>query len=221
MIVHRLAQFRHVHIAPGIGLHGDDLVAGHRGRRRVRAMRGVRHDDLGPRFTAALEVRADEQQAGELAVRAGRRLERHAIHAAHLGQHALQLPHELERSLRIVFRRVGMKTAEPRQTGDVLVDLRIVLHRARPQRIEALVDAEVAVRQPRVVTHDVEFADLRQRRWGIAQLGFGDERVKWLGRHVGIGVGSADAPGRAQLEDDGQVAAAHRSPSSTPTRRSI
>ena len=45
---------------------------------------------------------------------------------------------------------------------DRLGDLRVVLHRARPERVGAGVDPVVLLRQPRVVAHEVDLGDLRQ-----------------------------------------------------------
>src|SRR3954452_1134067 len=58
-----------------VGADLDDLVAGHRHRRRVRAVGGVGREDLGAVLAAVLVVGAGQQHAGELAVRAGARLE--------------------------------------------------------------------------------------------------------------------------------------------------
>ncbi len=50
--------------------------------RRIRAVRGIRHDDLVPRLVAARAmIGADHRNAGELALRAGHRRQRHAGHA--------------------------------------------------------------------------------------------------------------------------------------------
>ena len=51
-------------------------------------------------LAAVVEVRAEEHQAGQLALAAGGRLERHGVEPRHLAQDLLQLPLELERALR-------------------------------------------------------------------------------------------------------------------------
>ena len=67
-------------------------AAAHRCRRRIGAVRGVGHDDLGALAIAAMAViRHDHRHAGELALRAGHRRERHAaFHAGHVGEDFLQ-----------------------------------------------------------------------------------------------------------------------------------
>ena len=52
----------------------------------------------------------------------------------------------------------------PGQRGEPLVPLGVVLHRARPERVEVRVDRHVQRRQVRVVPDDVELAQLGQRR---------------------------------------------------------
>ena len=73
------------------GRDGDRLVAGHRGRGRVRAMGRVGHDDLGALDVATGKVvGADDEDAGELAVGPGGRLQRDRGEATDLGQLLLQ-----------------------------------------------------------------------------------------------------------------------------------
>ena len=81
----------------GISLHD---AAAHRGGRRIGAVRRLRHDDFVAREIAARAViGADHRDAGELAVRAGHRRERHALHARDFLQHLLQLEHAGEEAL--------------------------------------------------------------------------------------------------------------------------
>src|SRR5215217_5526530 len=60
-----------------------------------------------------------------------------------------------------------MQTRMTGQRRDPLVQLRVVLHRARAERIEALVDVEVAGRQGRVVADDLGFGNL----WKLGRIG--------------------------------------------------
>ena len=53
---------------------------------------------------------------------------------------------------------------KPGKPGHLLVDLGIVLHRARAQRIEALVHAVVQLGQPHEMPHEVDLAHLGQGR---------------------------------------------------------
>ena len=80
---------------------------------------------------------------GQLALRAGRRLERDGVEAGDLGEDLLEAPHQLERALRALLLLQRVQVAEAGRTDDALVDARVVLHRAGAERVEAGVDAEV------------------------------------------------------------------------------
>ena len=82
---------------------------------------------------------------GELALAARGRLEADRVEAGHLEQDLLEVPLELERALDRVLAGERMEVAEARQADEPLVDARVVLHRAGAERVEAGVDAEVAV----------------------------------------------------------------------------
>ena len=88
--------------------------------------------------------------------------------AGDLGQVALQPPHQLERPLSAVGALQRMELGVARQSGDSLVELGVVLHRAGPERIEAGVEVEVALREPVEVAHDLGFGDLGQLRGPFA-----------------------------------------------------
>ena len=94
------AQVVDVDAAVLVGADLDDLVAAHRHRRRVRPVRGVGREDLRPVVAAVLVVGARQQHAGQLAVRAGARLQRHVRQPRDLGQRPLELVHQLQRALR-------------------------------------------------------------------------------------------------------------------------
>ena len=115
-------------------------------------------------LAAVGEVRAHEHEAGELTLRAGGRLERDRVEPAHLGEDLLEAPHELERALRGLLLLVRMEVAEARQVDDPLVHARVVLHRAGAERVEARVDAEVAVGESREVADELGLRDLGQPR---------------------------------------------------------
>ena len=105
---------------------------------------------------------------GELALRAGRGLERDRGQPGDLGEDLLQLPHQLERALRALVLLQRMQVAEAGQADGPLVDARVVLHRAAAERVEARVDPEVAVGERREVAHDLVLGHLREPRRPLA-----------------------------------------------------
>ena len=93
------------------------------------------------------------------------------MEAGHLGEDLLQPPLELERALDAVLLLQRMEVREAGQRDDPLVDARVVLHRARAERIEAGVDPEVALRELGEVADELELVHLREpRRLRAAQL---------------------------------------------------
>ena len=103
-------------------------------------------------------------------------------------QRSLQAPHQLQRALGAlgVLRRVQPGVAGKR--GDLLVEPRVVLHRARAERIRARVEVEVAPRDPVVVADDLGLGDLGQARALGAQQALGDQLgERRLVEAVGVG----------------------------------
>ena len=199
-----------VHPAVGVGADLDDRHARHRHRRRVGPVRGVGGQHLGPDLPAVLVEGARQEHARQLAVRPGARLQRDVRQAGDLAQRALQVVHQLQRALRALRR---LQRVQPRVTGergDPLVQPRVVLHRARPERVEARVEIEVATRELDVVTDQLGLGDLGQARDGVTAQG----RRQQLG---GLDLGNVErgrderpAPRGALLEDRRRAVALHR-----------
>ena len=63
----------------------------------------------------------------------------------------------------------GCRCAKPGSARGALVDARVVLHRARAERVEAGVDPEVAVGEVREVAHDLVLGQLGQARRLLAR----------------------------------------------------
>jgi hypothetical protein len=77
VLVDLAAQVLDVDVPARVGLDRGELVAGHGHARRIRAVGGVGNDDLTPLLALATvgEVGAHQQQTGQLALRAGGRLQ--------------------------------------------------------------------------------------------------------------------------------------------------
>ena len=136
-------------------------------------------------------------QAGELALSAGGGLERASIHPAHLAEGLLQAEHHLERALR---QGVGRHRVEAQKAGDArgpLVDLRVVLHGAGPERVHARVDGEVLLAELHVVAHGLGLRDLGQAGLLLAeQVAIEGGRIHL--RDLGLGQRSARDRGQGQ-----------------------
>ena len=57
-----------------------------------------------------------------------------------------------------------MQVLELRQGGHLLIDLRVILHRTRTQRIETGINAKVIIREIGIVAHHGQLVTLRQCR---------------------------------------------------------
>ncbi len=153
----RLFQRLHVSVAVRQRWNFDYGAAAHRRRRRIRAVRGIRHDDLRPLHVATRAViGADHRHARELALRARHRRQRNALHAGHFLQHLLQLEHAAEEALADRVRRQRMPAEELGQHRELIARARVVFHRARAERIEVRVDREIELRQAREMAHRLQ-----------------------------------------------------------------
>src|SRR5438105_7402157 len=143
--------------------YGDCRKAAHGSRRRVGAVRRIRHEYPGaPGITAIEVVRAHHQHPSQLTLSTGTRLQRCSPEACNRGEQLLQLEHDPQRTLDGLVGLERMDVCDAAQPCDVLVDLRVVLHGAGPERVEDGVDREIPLSQMGEVAHHVELADLGQ-----------------------------------------------------------
>ena len=201
-----------VHLDPAalVGRHLDNLVAGHRHRGRVGAVGGVGRQHLGPLFATVGVEGAGEQQAGELAVGAGRGLQADVGQAADLAQRLLQQPHQLQRTLGALRVLGRVQAGVAGQRRDPLVEARVVLHRAGAERVEAAVEVEVAPREAVVVTDDLRLGDLGQARWLVAQQLGRDQLLERVLGDFGLRQYGGASPGLRFLVDRLRAFALHR-----------
>ena len=129
----------------------------------IGAVRRVGNENLLARIALRLVPRARQQDAGELAVRAGRRLQRDRVHAGDLEQAALQQIDDFQNALRQRLGPVRMRLGQAFDARHKLIDARVVLHGAGAQRIHAEVDRVVPGGEPREVADDLDLAQLGQQ----------------------------------------------------------
>ena len=185
----------------GVGADRRNGVAAERHRRRVRAVGRLGDDDPAANLAVALVVGAHEEQPRQLPRRAGGRLQRRRRHARDGAERLLQLDEHLQPSLRPPGRCRRVDLAKGRDRRGLVTDLRVVLHRARAERVRPEIDAVLAVRQPGEMADEVALGDLRERDGLGAQMPGRHE----LGGRPLRQAGRAQRPGPAargrQLED--------------------
>jgi hypothetical protein len=168
-------------------------------------MGGIGNEDAGPLNVAALAmVGPHHKQTGEFAMRAGGRLQRHRGKAADLGEPLLQFEHQREIALHGVHFLQRVRVGKSRKPRDLLVDLGIEFHGAGAERVEAGIDAEVTLRQRKMVPHHVEL-----RQFGQAEIGVQRVRRQCCLGHVARRQIDAMPARHAQLVDGGNGLAAH------------
>ncbi|MNE91762.1 hypothetical protein D3C80_1894110 [compost metagenome] len=70
-----------------------------------------------------------------------------------------------------------MNLGQTREAGDILINLRIIFHRTGAERVEAVVDAEVAAGKCSIVADDIYFGYFRQYNWLAAQQSGRNQRL--------------------------------------------
>lgn len=113
-------------------------------------------------LAALLQRRLDREDAAQLAMRARLGAHRDRGHAGQRDQPVRQLVNDLQRALHRIDGRERVNVAEPWQAGHLLVQARIVLHRARAEREQAQVDRVILTRQTGIVTHRLRLRQARQ-----------------------------------------------------------
>ena len=164
-------QHVHVDTAPRIRLDLVDLETALHGRCRVRAMcRGRHKHALACLALAARDQRLpDRQHARQLAMRARLRAHRHGRHVGQHFQPGRQLVDQFQRALHRRLRLHRVDVAKARQARHLLVEPRIVLHRAAAQREETEIDGIIPLRQAHVVAHHLGLRKARQAGWHLAR----------------------------------------------------
>ncbi len=160
-------------------------------------MRGVGDDHLVAAMAALEMVRTRDQQTGELAMRAGRRMQRHGVHAGDFRERRFEPRHQFERALAQMRGRARMKLREACQRCNLVVQHRIVLHRARTERVEVRGLRKVELREPDKMANHLRLADFGKARQIVAAQ-LGAKKLDGLGGGARSGrqINAAAAPGR-------------------------
>ena len=158
------AQVFKVHSALRSALHLHNLQAAHGGRGRVGAVCRVGHDDFYALMVApALVVGADYHKACQFAVRPGIGVEGKGVHAAHFGKHGCEVVIQMQATLQGFGGLRGVHVGKAGQSGNLLIDFGIILHRATAQGVEARVYAEVVARHVCIMACRRQFIHFGQR----------------------------------------------------------
>ena len=164
--------------AVGVRLDGLDLIAAEARRGRIGAVRRVGDQrDVSRGVAARFEAGADHHEAGHLAVRAGGRLQTDAGQTRDLGQRVFKLLDHFQSALRQLVGLTGA-SREAVDARHALVEPRVVLHRARAERVHPEIDRVVPRREPREVADDVDLADFGQPARSSSRSSFGSIRAR-------------------------------------------
>ena len=196
-------QVLDIHEPLRVALDRHRFEACERRGRGVGAVSGVGDEDLSAMMLAAVvEVRVGDEERRQFAVRSSGRLERHGRKPRDFGKKLLHLEEQFQHPLdgRVVLKRV--KVGEPRKRREPFMPLRVVFHRARPQRVEVGVDRHVSRGEVREVPDKVDFADFRQWRRCVREVFTWNQLSEWCGGNVRRGQPVASPPLARELEDE-------------------
>ncbi len=156
------AKFVDVDLAVRFGLDVFDFIAGDDRGGGIGAVRGIGDQNLLSRIALLLQVRANQQQPGELALRAGGRLQGDGVHAGDFEKALLEQAKDFEAALGKLLRLIRMLGGDAVESRHEFVDPRIVFHGTGAEGIHAEVDGVVPGRKAREVANDFDFAYFRE-----------------------------------------------------------
>src|SRR5437660_2141141 len=106
-------------------------------------------------------MRAHHQQAGELAVSPGGRLQRDRIHTGDFEETVAESLDDAQCALRNLLWLVRMTVGNSLKARNHFVHARVVLHGAGAERIHTEIDSVIPGGQAREMTNDFDLADFR------------------------------------------------------------
>ena len=176
------AQVGEIDVALLVGLHDHHLHPGHHGAGGVGAVRRQRNEAGDPLGVAPRAmIGADDEQSGELALRAGVGLQRHGGEPGDLGELVFELAEQHLVALRLVQRRERMQPVELAPRHRHHLGRGVQLHGARAERDHRRGEREVARLEPLDVAQHlglgVVAVEHRMRQVGRAPLQGGRDRA--------------------------------------------
>ena len=162
LVIDDRAEVVEIDAAVAAGFDRLDLIATDGRTGGIGPVGRIGDDDVFAGIPPRFEAFADRHQPGHLALRTRRRLKADRRHPGDLGERLFKILEQSQIPLRQFIRQVGVSRTEPFEPRDPLVQLRIVLHRTRAERIHPEVDGVVPGRDPGEMANDVDFADFRQ-----------------------------------------------------------
>ena len=160
--IHGAGEVNHVDATLFIRLEGAHLVAGNGHAGRVRAMRGIRNQNVLAGIAALGKIGVNHQDAGQLSLRSGGGLKGNGIHAGYFLKAAGGFVQNPQAALGQRLRRVGMLRRQARQSRYHFIDAGVVLHGAGTERIKSRVHAVVPGGKPRKVADDIQLGNFRK-----------------------------------------------------------
>ena len=199
VVAHRGPQGVQVCVPVAVRRDGDHVVSSHGRRRRVGPVGAVGNEDSrAPRVAPRKVVGPDHEHAGQLALRSRHGREARSRHAGDLCQEPLQLVHQLQCTLHRRGWLVRVNLGHAGQSGHLVVQLGVVLHRTAAKRVEVVVDGEVELADLGKVPDELSLAHL-------GHLQVASKHVagrQFLNRHVERRHGRSDAARHAAVHQE-------------------
>ena len=153
------------------------------------------------------QVGANQQEAGEFALRASGGLQSNYVHARDFEEALLQEAQDFQAALRELLRLQRVLGGDAVEPCDEFIHARVVFHGAGAQRIHAQVDGVVPRGKTREMTENLDFADFRETLDAFATMARA-QRFRWIrGRHIQRREFERAFSGRGLLEDQAFILA--------------
>ena len=181
------AQIVEVDVAELVAGDDHDAHAGHDRAGRVGAVRARRDQaDVALLVAAVAVVLADREQARELALGAGVRLQRDRVVARDRAQPALEVVDQRDVAVGLVERRERMDRRELGPGDGLHLGRRVELHRARAERDHRAIERDVAARERAQVAQHLRLGAVRAEHRMREEVRAAGERARDRVGRLGI-----------------------------------